>query len=75
MVSIGVWQYIIHPALLPRTHPCPVQLPTVVNLRFKMQRTQRSGHLNSFFIELILIYCFIVFVKCFYKYMVHELVR
>jgi hypothetical protein len=44
------------------------------NLRFKTQRTLRSGHLNGF-IELILIDCFSVFVKCFYKYMVHELVR
>ena len=27
------------------------------------------------FIELILIDCFSVFIKCFYKYMVHKLVR
>ena len=28
--SIGVWQYIIRSALLPRTYLCPVKLPTVV---------------------------------------------
>ena len=44
------------------------------NLRFKTQRTLRSGHSNGF-IELILIDCFSEFVKCFYKYMVRELVR
>ena len=28
--SIGVWQYTIRSALLPRTYLCPVQLPTVL---------------------------------------------
>ena len=41
-----------------------------------LKRSEQNGMVTwMVFIELILIDCFSVFVKCFYKYMVRELVR